>query len=650
MKKLLFLLALALMPGMILFSQSPQAFKYQAIARDAAGNILINNPIGLRISMVEGNKNGIAKYIESHTVKSNPFGVINIVIGEGNKEKGDFEEINWGEDSYFVKLEMDIKGGTDYKEMGATQLYAVPYALYAEQAGNLMKPETNKPASVKTSQQKKSKSSGGNRSGTPNTKFSATGNNYTNVPDGNLGVGTYEPTEKLEVIGNIKASGRMISDGPLIMYDDMGNPRELTINPDGTWDMKFLCEGIIRDVRNGREYKIIKIGDQCWMAENLNIGDRIAGITNQSNNDFLEKYCFADLETNCDVYGGMYQWNEMMQYEIGWENRGICPFSWHIPSGDEMDLLVDFLGGAAIAGSALKETGFEHWLSTNTDATNSSGFTAFGAGERMTSGGFHRYHELGSFWSATDDGASSAYRMTLTHNHGLAQLINVDTAWGFSVRCIKDFECGDSIIDHRDGRKYGSVLIGKQCWMSQNINFGSMIPGVNDQVPGTDEKYCYDDLEVNCDTYGGLYQWDEMMQYVTDEGTKGICPEGFHIPTDVEWKVLEGNVDSRFGLGVAEWNGTGFRGYDVGYRLKSTTGWFGDGNGSDLYGFALLPGGHRDVIGLFFSIGEGGYYWSSSVFDVSNAWERYLFFNNQDVLRTSFYRSYGYNVRCLKNN
>ena len=436
------------------------------------------------------------------------------------------------------------------------------------------------------------------------------------------------------------------------MYDDVGNPRELTINPDGTWDMKFLCEGFIRDIRDGREYKIVKIGKQCWMAENLNIGDRIAGTINQSDNEILEKYCFDDLETNCDVYGGMYQWNEMMQYIIGWENRGVCPFSWHIPSGDEMDLLVDQLGGAGIAGSALKETGAEHWLSTNTDATNSSGFTAFGAGERMTSGAFHRYHELGSFWSATDDGVSSAYRMTLVHNHGLVQLINVDQDWGFSVRCLKDFECGDSLIDHRDGKRYGTVKIGKQCWMSQNLNVGNRIDGINDPIYyGVIEKYCYDNLETKCDTFGGLYQWDEAMYWVTDEGTQGICPVGFHIPTDAEWKVLESNVDSHYGLGVPEWDGIVFRGFDAGAHLKSTTGWCSDGNGDDYSGFTALPCGDRNnSIGSFDYLGYYGCFWSSSESGTSNAWTRHLDYNNDGVYRNDDYQTYGFSVRCLQDD
>lgn len=194
------------------FAQAPQAFKYQAIARDEAGNILINSPITLRISMVEGNKDGNAKYVETHKVKSNPFGMINLVIGKGEVVKGDFADINWGEDSYFVKMEMDITGGTDYKEMGTSQLFAVPYAMYAEQAGNIVSKEAEQHAPVQKNSSLKLKTNRGSRNGTPNSKFPADTSSYLNVNAGYVGIGTTDPQEKLEVTGNIKANHMILTD------------------------------------------------------------------------------------------------------------------------------------------------------------------------------------------------------------------------------------------------------------------------------------------------------------------------------------------------------------------------------------------------------------------------------------------------------
>ena len=105
------------------------------------------------------------------------------------------------------------------------------------------------------------------------------------------------------------------------------------------------------------------------------------------------------------------------------------------------------------------------------------------------------------------------------------------------------WQCGDIIVDERDEQKYNTVQIGDQCWMAENLNIGGMINGTDDPVEDENiEKYCYNDLESNCDTYGGLYTWDEMMSWTTEEGTQGICMEGWHIPTDGEWLVLKQGI------------------------------------------------------------------------------------------------------------
>ena len=91
----------------------------------------------------------------------------------------------------------------------------------------------------------------------------------------------------------------------------------------------------------------------------------------------------------------------------------------------------------------------------------------------------------------------------------------------YGAGTIAPWVCGDALIDARDSKSYTTVQIGSQCWMAENLNIGTRIDGSNDQsqqTPEVIEKYCYDDNTTNCNTYGGLYQWDEMMQYVTTEG------------------------------------------------------------------------------------------------------------------------------------
>ncbi|MCD4790116.1 MAG: hypothetical protein K8R37_08975, partial [Bacteroidales bacterium] len=220
---------------------------------------------------------------------------------------------------------------------------------------------------------------------------------------------------------------------------------------------------------------------------------------------------------------------------------------------------------------------------------------------------------------------------------------------GESCQVPISFTCGDNFIDYRDGQTYSTVQIGTQCWMVENLNIGTMINGSNEQTDNsTIEKYCYNNNTSNCDTYGGLYQWNEIMEYTTTPGTQGICPSDWHIPTDEELKQLEGEVDSYYGYPDPEWDGTGSRGTDAGSNLKSTSGWSG-GNGTDLYGFTLLPGGRHSTITSFGTLGESSYLWSSSQFDGTDSWSRTIYYMFDTVNRFSGIKECGYSVRCLKD-
>jgi len=98
-----------------------------------------------------------------------------------------------------------------------------------------------------------------------------------------------------------------------------------------------------------------------------------------------------------------------------------------------------------------------------------------------------------------------------------------------------------------EGQVYNTVLIGSQCWLKENLNIGTRIDGINNMTnDNTIEKYCYDDLESNCDIYGALYQWNELMEYSTIEGTQGICPDEWHVATDMEWFQMANYLDPTF--------------------------------------------------------------------------------------------------------
>jgi uncharacterized protein (TIGR02145 family) len=209
---------------------------------------------------------------------------------------------------------------------------------------------------------------------------------------------------------------------------------------------------------------------------------------------------------------------------------------------------------------------------------------------------------------------------------------------------------GTPTVDY-EGQVYNTIQIFSQCWLKENLNVGTMLPGEQDMSDnGVIEKYCYNDEEDSCSIYGGLYQWNEMMQYTIQQGTQGICPIGWHIPTDEEWKILEGAIDSQYELGDPFWDWDGYRGFDAGLNLKSTRGCYSGNNGTDIYGFSSLPGGARGFYDAFLGVGNYVLFWSSNESYASYiVWYRSLDCDLVSVYRHFQDKTCGYSVRCLRD-
>ncbi len=216
--------------------------------------------------------------------------------------------------------------------------------------------------------------------------------------------------------------------------------------------------------------------------------------------------------------------------------------------------------------------------------------------------------------------------------------------------------CNGTFTDARDGKSYAQVQIGNQCWMAENLNVGIMINSSNGGYYGNGEqtsndvieKYCYENVEDSCDVYGGLYQWNEMMQYFIMEGVQGICPDGWHIPTDAEWCTLENEVDA----GTVPCDVSGWRGSDGGGNLKDTTTtrwWTPNTGATNSSGFAALPGGARLATdGSFGDALISGIFWTSTE-NSTEAWFRMLSYAHADEYREVFDKNRGYSVRCVRD-
>ncbi len=206
---------------------------------------------------------------------------------------------------------------------------------------------------------------------------------------------------------------------------------------------------------------------------------------------------------------------------------------------------------------------------------------------------------------------------------------------------------GTPTVTDADGNVYNTVQIGSQCWMRENLRVGTTIEGsMNMTDNNIIEKYCYDDDPSNCEVFGGLYQWNEIMNYSEVEGTQGICPSGWHIPSDQDWKYLEMHL----GMSQAEADLQGWRGDTQGEELKSKTGWNSNGNGTNSSGFTAYPGGYRSgEFEDFNELGNLGFWWSSTKFSENQPWYRAMSIYVNEVGREYNYDQSGISVRCVKD-
>jgi uncharacterized protein (TIGR02145 family) len=185
--------------------------------------------------------------------------------------------------------------------------------------------------------------------------------------------------------------------------------------------------------------------------------------------------------------------------------------------------------------------------------------------------------------------------------------------------------CGTPFTDIRDNHVYPTVQIGSQCWMAENLNYGNQILSAGHQRDNCSaEKYCYDDNPANCDNYGGYYQWDELMQYQETPGIQGLCPPGWHIPTEIDWNTL-----------FSQFINNGFAGSPLKYSGYS--------------GFNVLLEGTKFLNKTWNFMNFATYLWSSSPYTSSKAWAHALNEYDPSVSLYPSGRTNAFSVRCIKD-
>jgi len=169
-------------------------------------------------------------------------------------------------------------------------------------------------------------------------------------------------------------------------------------------------------------------------------------------------------------------------------------------------------------------------------------------------------------------------------------------------------------VDSRDGQRYRTAKIGRKTWMAQNLNYHTSWG-----------FWCYNDNDLNCDRYGGLYDWNTAST---------ICPAGWRLPNRQDWNALA----------VAAGGNT------AATTLKTKTGWIDYGNGTNYYNFSAFPGGSRTIDGSFKNLGNRGLWWVAAEYDRDSAYYRRMGYNYDYVYEGTYGKGHGFSVRCVADD
>ena len=280
--------------------------------------------------------------------------------------------------------------------------------------------------------------------------------------------------------------------------------------------------------------------------------------------------------------------------------------------------------------------------------------------------------DFGDGGTGSDQNPTHSYSTAGTYTVELTATNNIGSDTEIKTNYIVVSEGGSSgeigTVSDYDGNTYNTIQIGTQTWMAENLKTthyanGTEIPLVEnttdwDNLGYTNKAMCYyDNSSTNANTYGALYTWAAAMNGANSSSSnpsnvQGVCPSGWHLPSDAEWKQLE----TYLGMSQADVDdsGYGYRGTNEGSKLAGNSGLWNDGDLENnaafgTSGFTALPGGYRGYDGTFYILGEGANFWIAEEDISSYAWRRKLDFNHSGVVRYRSDNRNGFSVRCVKD-
>ena len=472
----------------------------------------------------------------------------------------------------------------------------------------------------------------------------------------------------------------LTSEGNLTLYAQWhtwctGTPNT-HINEIGTDRIEYL-----KDNQNN-QYQVIQIGNQCWMRENLRT-TKYADATDieqgsTTSNSVAYWYYPNGNVDNKQTCGLLYNWKAVrnnaepfVSYPKGMQ--GVCPTGWHVPSKSEWTQMVDSLRAHSEYGCGNNDkiakalASPQGWttnqkscnVGTEPFTNNAAGFSAIPAGSYT--GSYSYFGDRAYFWTSDQNGLNKAfYRSLYSYLDTLYRGAGAAFSNAYSVRCVRDMvtpdgpeteNCG-TVID-QDGNTYRTVIIGEQCWMRDNLRTLTNNGYGNVYTPTSKQIYGYE-----AEIYGRLYDWAAVMQGADNSnnvpsGVQGICPTGWHVPSDAEWIEMIDFVKSQ-----SEYRCDANKDTTIAKALASTKGWYNSPNNctvghlpseNNAVGFSAIPAGYYSNNILYTAYDQANYATTTKTSSNNEIWCRSFGSNGSKVYHVIGSINKYYSVRCVKN-
>ena len=620
MKKILSLI-LTVLCATSLFAQAPEKFSYQAVVRNASNALVTDAPVGVRVSILQGDANGNAVYVETHTAATNANGLLTVEIGGGKAEQGSFAGIDWANGPFFLKTETDPNGGGSYTITSTQQLLSVPYALYAREAAN---------------------------------SFSGDYNDLKNKPTIPQNVGELTNDAGYITLGDLpdptKGGGETDNSG-IVQTDACGEIdlcemfEQLELLRNQLEPIVIQTEGVTAVTQNSFTVngKVLTDGNSTITQRGFVYGiDHNPSISNYSVNSGTGTGTFTSTITGLDAgityYVRAFATNENGTFygnEVAATTTATTPSA--LPSVTTITVTNITTSEATVKGAVtsdggenVTQRGFVY--DTLPNPTTSSTVAYHGTGTGQFSNLLSSLHSGKTYYvrAFATNSIGTAYGNELTFT------LNVPTPVpGDAIPCPG----APTVTDH-EGNVYNTVQIGTQCWTKENLRTTTSPSTGTYLIPPAGTTYTYSGKQAfwyNNDSatyaprnYGLLYNWNAALDtFNTAYGElsvnptmgdfnvsfmgnrRGICPAGWHLPSGEEWVTLTDYLNSH-----EEYRSGGLDGY-VAKALASANDWYsgsvlGDNpEGNNVTGFSAVPAGH-----CFFSSFDGvsgdAFFWSST--------------------------------------